>query len=209
MSGTCTGLILIFAALGLLFSDDIAYFVRKIGLFREDRPELRLSDLPIIRQFTDAPRFHAELTEIRDFLVSLQLAASLEETLSGGLIAAAEQFANRGVFGQRLKRQVESKLSISPEAVIEGLAEDFDSEELRDVVTRLKMAREGGASTSDALRVSVEDAENSIRTEIEREIKRSTVRLVIPMVVGVFFPALALAIYPLMVRLIIQLTRYQ
>jgi hypothetical protein len=140
-------------------------------------------------------------------MASLQLAASLGETLSGGLAAAAEQFAHRGVFGDRLKRHVESRLSISPEAVLEGLAEDFDSEELRDLLSRLEMAREGGASISETLKVSAEEAESRIRDEIKQDIQRAPVTLTVPMAVGVFLPAIALSMYPLVSRLISSLTR--
>jgi hypothetical protein len=114
------GFLFVTAALLILFADDIAYALQRLSRFRDSESalRLRLSELPIVRRFVRRGRFQTDLTEIRDFMASLQLAASLGETLSGGLTAAAEQFAHRGVFGERLKRQVESRLSISPEAVL-------------------------------------------------------------------------------------------
>jgi hypothetical protein len=199
------GILFVVVALVILFADDIIYTLQKVSRFRDGGPRLRVSDLPIIRLFVRRRRYQTRLTEIRDFIVSLQLAASLGETLSGGLIAASEQFADRGVFGERLKRQVESRLSISPEAVLEGLAEDFDSEDLRDLLSRLEMAREAGGSTSEALKVSAEDVESRIGDEIKQDIQRAPVMLTAPMAVGVFLPAIALSMYPLVRRLLSNL----
>ncbi|MGD2176516.1 MAG: type II secretion system F family protein [Anaerolineae bacterium] len=201
------GLLFVSAALMILFADDIAYAVQRITRFRDSSIELRLSELPIVKWFVKRRRFRTDLTEIRDFMASLQLAASLGETLSGGLTAASEQFAHRGVFGERLKRQVESRLSISPEAVLEGLAEDFDSEELRDLLSRLEMAREAGASISETLKVSAEEVDSRIRDDIKQDIQRAPVTLTVPMAVGVFLPAIALSMYPLVSRLISNLAR--
>jgi hypothetical protein len=64
------------------------------------------------------------------------------------------------------------------------------------------MAREGGASSSDALRVTAEDLDDAIRAEVEREIERAPVRLIGPMGAGVFFPAFLLAVIPLLARLL-------
>ena len=205
---TGIGLALILAAVLILLASDISYTAQQIKRFQSKRLRSKLSKLPVLRWFKRRRRFRADLTEIRDFAINLQLATSLEETLSGALLETAEQFANRGVFGQRLKRQVESKLSISPEEVIRGLAEDFESEELKAMLSRLEMARDGGASSVEALRVSVEDIEEKIRAKIERDIQRAPVMLTIPMVAGVFFAALVLIIYPLVVRLLATFTRY-
>ena len=205
---TGIGLALILAAVLILLASDISYTAQQIKRFQSKRLRSKLSKLPVLRWFKRRRRFRADLTEIRDFAINLQLATSLEETLSGALLETAEQFANRGVFGQRLKRQVESKLSISPEEVIRGLAEDFESEELKAILSRLEMARDGGASSVEALRVSVEDIEEEIRAKIERDIQRAPVMLTIPMVAGVFFAALVLIIYPLVVRLLATFTRY-
>jgi hypothetical protein len=199
------GLLFILAALVILFADDIAYAVQRVARFRDTENQTSLSELPVVRWFVKRQHYQTQLTEVRDFMASLQLAASLGETLSGGLIAASEQFSHRGVFGKRLKRQVDSRLSISPEAVLEGLADDFDSDELRDLLSRLEMAREGGASVSETLEVSAEEVESRIRDEIKQDIQRAPVMLTIPMAVGVFLPAIALSMYPLVRRLLSNL----
>ena len=202
------GLLLVIGAFLLLFGDQITYTIRRIGQLRGSNGHFSLNEVPIIGRFFRREHYQARLTDIRDFIVSLQLAASLGETLSGGLIRAANQFSGRGVFGERLQRQVESRLSMGPEEVIKGLAEDFDSEELRDVLRRLEMVREAGASTSEALAVSAEEVGGRIEDEIKRDIQRSPVRLTIPMAIGVFLPAIVLSMYPLVAGLLENLRAY-
>jgi len=208
MGNQWIGLLLVVGAFLLLFGDQVGYTLKKVGRFRDGNGSFSWTDVPIIGRFLEREHYEADTTEIRDFIVSLQLAASLGETLSGGLIRAAEQFSDRGVFGERLRRQVESRLSMGPEEVIKGLAEDFDSEELRDVLRRLEMVREAGASTSEALAVSADEVGGRIEDEIKRDIQRSPVRLTVPMAVGVFLPAIALSMYPLVAGLVRSLRAY-
>jgi hypothetical protein len=200
------GLLLI-AAATIILAADLLYLLWRIVRFQRLRLGSRVETLPVLRWFRWRRKFKADPTEIRDFVVNLELAASLEQTLAGALVETAEQFADRGVFGQRLKRHVETRLALSPEDVIRGLLEDFGTPELRDLLTRLERARAGGMSNVEALTLSVETIENDIRSKVRREIKRAPTILTIPMVVGVFFVALAITVYPLIVITIEELTR--
>jgi hypothetical protein len=200
------GLLLI-AAATMILASDLWYLVWRIVRFQRLRLDLRVETLPVLRWFRRRRRFQVDPTEIRDFVVNLELAASLEQTLAGALVETAEQFANRGAFGQRLKRHVETRLVLSPEDVIRGLVEDFGALELSDLLTLLERARAGGMSNLDALTLSVETIENDVRNQVERDIQRAPVILTIPMVVGVFFVALAITAYPLIVGTIQTLMR--
>lgn len=192
------GLLLI-AAATIVLADRILYFLWRIIRFQRLRPELQLETMPVLRWFRRRRGLQVNPTEIRDFVVNLELATSLEQTLAGALVETAEHFADRGVFGQRLKRHVATRLVLSPEDVIHGLVEDFGSSDLRDLLTRLERARAGGTSNVEALTLSVETIENNIRYKVERDIQRAPVILTIPMVVGVFFIALVIVAYPLIV----------
>lgn len=200
------GLLLI-AAATVILADDLLYLVWRIARFQRLRPEFRMENLPFVRLFQRRRKFQVDPTEIRDFVVNLELATSLDQTLAGALVETAKQFANRGVFGQRLKRHVETRLVLSPEDVIRGLVEDFGSSELRGLLTWLERARAGGTSNVEALALSVETIEHDIRSKVERDIQRAPIILTIPMVVGVFFVALAITAYPLIVGTIQTLTR--
>jgi len=202
-------LLLIAFVLLILTADDLGYWARRVWCVqRQYRHWLRKPSLSrALRRARRQGPFHVELSEIRDFLVGLQLALSLEESLVGALNQTAEQFAERGVFGQRLLSHVQSKAAISPEEVLEGLAEDFQSEQLRDTRMRLALARDGGISYVEAMALSVEAIEHDIRATVEHEIERAPVMLIIPLAVGVFLPALVLAIYPLASALVRNIAR--
>jgi hypothetical protein len=199
------GLLLI-AAATIILASDLLYLVGRIIRFQRLRLGSRVEALPILRWFQRRRKFQVDPTEIRDFVVNLELAASLEQTLAGALVETAEQFADRGVFGQRLKRHVETRLVLSPEDVIRGLVEDFGSTELRDLLTWLERAQAGGTSNVEALALSAEAIEDDIRVQVERDIQRAPIILTIPMVVGVFFVALMITVYPLVVRTMQTLT---
>jgi len=192
------GLLLIVAAT-IILADRLLYLLWRIIRFQRLRPDLQVATIPVLRWFQRRHELQVDPTEIRDFVVNLELATSLEQTLAGALVETAEQFADRGVFGQRLKRHVATRLVLSPEDVIRGLIEDFGSSELRDLLTRLERARAGGTSNVEALALAVETIENNIRYKVERDIQRAPIILTIPMVVGVFFVALVITAYPLIV----------
>jgi hypothetical protein len=195
------GLLLI-AAATLILVDRLLYLLWRTVRFQRSRPELQVETMPVLRWFHRPRKFQVEPTEIRDFVVNLELATSLGQTLAGALVETAEQFANRGVFGQRLKRHVATRLVLSPEDVIRGLIEDFGSSELIDLLTRLERARSGGTSNVEVLALSVEAIEDDIRVKVERDIQRAPIILTIPMVVGVFFVALVITAYPLIAILL-------
>lgn len=201
---TGLGVLLVAVAILLVLGDDLLYWGGRIWRFQRHRLG-RYQDLieeRLLRRFRSGQRFQTDLTTIRDFVITLQLAMSLEDSLAGALTRAARHLKDRGTFGERLMIQVRSRLTISPEEVIAGLAEDFDSDELREVMDRLAMARDGGLSYADALAVSVDDIENRIRRKIEKDIQRAPLILTIPMIAGVFFSALILALYPVVAALV-------
>lgn len=202
--GMGLGLLLVAVAILLFVGDDFVYWLRRIWRFQSSRypwiEDLRQGRL--LRRLRRKKHHDTDLVTIRDFVLTLQLATSLEDTMAGALRRAAEYMGDRGQFGQRLVIQVRSRLTISPEAVIEGLAEDFNSDELREVMERLDLARDSGLAYADALAVSVDDIENTIRRKIEKDIQRAPLILTIPMVAGVFFAALLLAMYPIVASLI-------
>jgi hypothetical protein len=197
------GVILV-GAVALLFSaSGLDYAVQRVWRFQRRRLGWSVSTSQWFQRFHQRkPHFQASLTEIRDFVVNLQLATSMDQTLSVALRQAAEQLADRSIFGKRLKQHVESKLVASPEEVIKGLAEDFQSDQLSDVVRRVEAARDGKISNAKALCLSAAAIEEEIKAGIEREINQASIRLIFPMVMTVFGPALVLSLFPLIIALL-------
>jgi hypothetical protein len=159
----------------------------------------RYSPRRLWRRARKKPTYEVDMPTVRDFILTLQLSLSLAETLAGALVQASRQFGDRGMFGQRLVTRVRSQLQVEPEAVIRALAEDFRSEHLTDLADRLDLAHEGGLSYSEAVNTTLDDIEDEIRIAVEKEIERAPVMLTIPMIIGVFFSALALLGFPLLV----------
>ena len=193
-----SALVLVVAAAGF------DYTVQRVWAFQRKRLK-RLEDGVRARlraRFGQKRRYEADLREIRDLMVSLQLGTSMDETLSKALLRAADQLKHRGTFGERLYKHVETRLSIAPEDVIEGLAEDFGSEHLRELRLRLEMAREGGISYERALTLSVSLIEEEIRGHLERDIQQIPIQLTLPMIVGVFLPAIIIGIFPLVLNVL-------
>ena len=188
----------------LLAASGLDYLLRRTWAFQRKRLHRGTKERQkrLLARFGRATRYHVDLRELRDFVISLQLGTSMEETLSGALSAAAEQFKGRGDFGKRLFKHVETRLSIAPEEVIKGLAEDFQSEHLRDLAQRLEMARDGGISYERALSLTVSQLEEEIRGDLKRDIQMTPIQLTFPMIIGVFLPAVLIGMYPLISQLL-------
>lgn len=196
------GLLLLMAAFFLilvLFGGEVFGRVWRIQRKRRMERMQRYNPRRIWRSMRKKPTYDVDLPTVRDFILTIQLSLSLAETLAGALQQAGRQFGERGVFGQRLSTRVRSQLQVEPERVILALANDFQSEPLFDLAERLDLAHEGGLSYGEAVDSTLDEVEERIRIEVEKEIERAPVMLTIPMIIGVFFSALALLGFPLLV----------
>jgi hypothetical protein len=183
------------------------YHLRRVALFQRRRRAKAPKAPTVLEFFQKRKKAQVPLTDVRDLIISLQLGTSMESTMSGSLARAAEQFADRGVLGERLQRNVEARLSISPESVLEGLVGDLDCRQLNEVLERIRMAAEGGISYNRVLAVSAGAIEEDIRSAVEQQIQRAPIGLAPIMVAGVFFPALILFMLPLIASAFSQLAR--
>ena len=199
MSGMLVLMLVLVGVIILVAALRLDEHFRRIMLFHRRRINFRglNSVLPML-QLQSKKKYKASLSDIRDLVISLQLGTSLDATMTGALERSAEMFEERGDLGERLRRHVDSKLAISPEAVLEALAKDMDSEQLRELLNRIQMASEGSLNYYEVLSVSVFTIEEDMRREIEKQIERAPVQLTVPMVAGVFLPALILGMIPLL-----------
>jgi hypothetical protein len=173
-----------------------------IWQFRRWRLRFSPRHLPLVRRFRQERPVRPRLVDVRDFVDNLQLAMSLDESLTTALTRTTEQFANRGTFGQRLQRLVQSRVAIAPDDVITDLADNFQSDELKELKRQLALAKDWGIPTFDVLSASVEMLDGRISAQVEREIYRAPTILAVPMIVGVFLPALILSAMPLIVSVL-------
>jgi Flp pilus assembly protein TadB len=82
---------------------------------------------------------------------------------------------------------------------------DFDCPQLAEVLDRVRMASDGGVTYTQVLKVSADAIGEDMRSEIEQSIQKAPITLTIPMVAGVFLPALVLGLIPLVVSGISQM----
>ncbi|MBC7236410.1 MAG: hypothetical protein H5T69_11270 [Chloroflexi bacterium] len=205
MTGLLIPIVLVCAVILVIPMVGADYHLRRIWRFQRRRLKESRANVGLPMLGKGKKRLQVPLADVRDLIISLQLGTSMESTLTGSLDKAAEQFANRGVLGERLRRHVDARLSISPEAVLEGLVEDIDCPQLKEVLDRIRMAADGGISYNRVLAVSVASIEEDMRGAIEQEIQRAPTRLTLPMVIGVFFPAIILGLLPLMIHAVSQM----
>jgi pilus assembly protein TadC len=83
-----------------------------------------------------------------------------------------------------------------PEAVLQRLADELRSRELRLLLARVRAAHLGGGSTTEALRAAAADVSAEIAQQVETEIEGAPLRLVFPMLALLLPPLLALVLYP-------------
>lgn len=191
--------VLMLGVLGWVFYEFVFFRWWQFNRKRRKKVYAQYHPRNLWRRARGRPVYEVDLPTVRDFVLTLQLSLSLAETLAGALQQASKQFGERGTFGQRLVTRVKSQLQVEPEQVIQALANDFQSEDLQNLAERLEMAHEGGLAYSEAVNTTLDDIEEKIRITVEKEIERAPVMLTIPMIIGVFFSALALLGFPLLV----------
>lgn len=106
----------------------------------------------IRRQMKDNARWRLRL-EVRDFVAELRLALALNVTVSQALEHIADRSEQSTTsFIERVRYHVERTLRMeSPEKMLEALADDFGSEDLRKLLVLVRAALRGGMSLAEAL----------------------------------------------------------
>lgn len=171
-------------------------------VFAETTPQLAFAGVAgslaprLVKHYLLGQARERHLGAIRDFITALRLMVSMGETLSRSLMRLS-QGDGRGLFERRLRHHVATKVSSSPEAVIEALAQDFRSTELENLLLRLRASQRGGLSGGEAVRATAEEVEAEIAERAELAIEEAPTKLVLPMLVGLFPTILVLLLYPL------------
>ena len=191
--------------LAILVSILFRHQLRRIWAFRRRRP-YRAAESAARVAFFRPRQYKVSRSDLRDFASSLLLGTSMNVTLGQALQKTAEQFEERGVFGARLNRHVEARLAESPDAVLRGLARDFRSQYLEDMVRHIEISRQAGARLTDALTLTVETIEEDIRAGVSFDIRRAANQLTVPMILGVFMPIVILGVLPLLWDFVAQLS---
>ena len=107
--------------------------------------------------------------EVRDFVAELRLALALNVTVSQALEHIADHPQEIATpFIERVRHHVERTLRMEgPEKMIEALAEDFQSEDLRKLLVLVRAALRGGMSLAEALAQSADSISQNIVASAE------------------------------------------
>lgn len=105
-----------------------------------------------------------------------------------------------GVAEQRLRQHLTTTKSAID--VVDALAADLRSPTLEALAQRLRWASQGVDESSGGLTDLLEDIEQETRRAAEQTVSRASVRLLIPMLITMVPPIVALVVYPAAGRLI-------
>jgi len=161
----------------------------------------------IRRQMKENARWRLRL-EVRDFVAELRLALALNVTVSQALehIGDRSQGASTD-FIERVRYHVERTLRMeSPEKMLEALAEDFQSEDLRKLLVLVRAALRGGMSLAEALAQSADSISQNIVASAELSIEEMPTKLILPMLFALFPTIMLLALIPAVSMLITALS---
>src|SRR5574341_1392642 len=146
--------------------------------------------------------------EVRDFVAELRLALALNVTVSQAL----EHFAERPdqtatPFLERVRYHVERTLRMEgPEKMLEALADEFESEDLRKLLVLLRAALRGGMSLAEALAQAADSIAQNIVASAELSIEEMPTQLILPMLFALFPTIMLLALIPAVSLLITSLS---
>jgi len=159
------------------------------------------------RQMKENARWRLRL-EVRDFVAELRLALALNVTVSQALEHIADRSQDATTpFIERVRHHVERTLRMEgPEKMLEALAEDFQSEDLRKLLVLVRAALRGGMSLAEALAQSADSIAQSIVTSAELSIEEMPTKLILPMLFALFPTIMLLALIPAVSMLITSLS---
>ena len=159
------------------------------------------------RQMKESARWRLRL-EVRDFVAELRLALALNVTVSQALEHIADRSQQvKTPFNERVRHHVERTLRMEgPEKMLEALAQDFESEDLRKLLVLVRAALRGGMSLAEALAQSADSIAQSIVTSAELSIEEMPTKLILPMLFALFPTIMLLALIPAVSLLVTSLS---
>jgi hypothetical protein len=139
------------------------------------------------------------LRQVRHLVDHLRLASDLNQSLTWGLRGAVDSVApGKYLVFDRLRYHLERQGALEgPLVALRQVCREFHLPELEDLTDRLESARDGD---EHVLRRTLHEATEDISQEIARQlllhIEVAPVRLLMPIVMGLFPPVMLLAFYP-------------
>ena len=163
------------------------YLVRG-QLQREGQARLRLRIRNFVDDLREAVAIHGSLGKALDALV----AAQGERSDALALVLA--------------RRSASRSAQLSADQVLEQVAADMKSADMREVAAQVRLALAGGMDLADALAAVADTLSEVIAAEVNVRLQAAPNTYILPMVLFMFGPLLILMLYPLALRVVALIT---
>jgi hypothetical protein len=163
------------------------YLVRGM-LVREGRARLRLRLRDFVDDLREAIAIHGSLGKALDALVAMQ-----GERTDAVALALVRRARSRSA-------------QLSADQVLDGMAADLKSPDMREVAAQVRLALAGGMDLARALDTVAETLSEVIAAEVNVRLQAAPNTYVMPMVLFMFGPLLLLMLYPVALRVVALIT---
>jgi hypothetical protein len=145
---------------------------------------------------------------LRDFVDDLREAVAIHGSLGKALDAlVATQGARTDAIALALARRARSRSAqLSADQVLDGMAADLKSPDMREVAAQVRLALAGGMDLARALDAVAETLSEVIAAEVHVRLQAAPNTYVLPMVLFMFGPLLVLLLYPVALRVVALIT---
>jgi hypothetical protein len=145
---------------------------------------------------------------IRDFVDDLREAVAIHGSLGKALDAlVAAQGERRDALALVLARRSGSRSAqLSADQVLEHMATDLKSPDMREVAAQVRLALAGGMDLAEALAAVADTLSEVIAAEVNVRLQAAPNTYILPMVLFMFGPLLILMLYPVALRVVALLT---
>ena len=157
-------------------------------LVREGRARLRLRIRDFVDDLREAVAIHGSLGKALDALVGTQ-----GERADAVALALARRARSRSA-------------QLSADQVLDGMAADLKSPDMREVAAQVRLALAGGMDLAEALSAVAETLSEVIAAEVNVRLQAAPNTYVLPMVLFMFGPLLILMLYPVALRVVALIT---
>jgi len=157
-------------------------------LMREGRARLRLRIRDFVDDLREAVAIHGSLGKALDALVATQ-----DERTDAIALALARRARSRSA-------------QLSADEVLEHMATDLKSPDMREVAAQVRLALAGGMDLAEALAAVTDTLSEAIAAEVNVRLQAAPNTYVLPMVLFMFGPLLILMLYPVALRVVALIT---
>jgi pilus assembly protein TadC len=145
---------------------------------------------------------------VRDFVDDLREAVAIHGSLGKALDAlVATQAERTDAIALALARRARSRSAqLSADQVLEHMANDLKSPDMREVAAQVRLALAGGMDLAEALAAVTDTLSEAIAAEVNVRLQAAPNTYVLPMVLFMFGPLLILMLYPVALRVVALIT---